>query len=254
MELIEPGSSIAEGDPATCFYVLIEGTVVTSRQVGGDDVEIGRTSQRGRLRAAPARPTWATGAAGLPATRCGPPRRPGSSCSARTASPRSCASGSRWRCTCSRACSSAASGPAQAVGQRERLLALGSLTAGLTHELNNPAAAAVRATRACASGSRGCAASSRLLAAGQVRPGRPGDPHRAAAARGGDRSPRRPSSTRWTRPTARTSSATGSRTTACRDGWQLAPDVRPGRPRRRVARAGADMRRRRRCSSPRCAG
>ena len=34
----------------------------------------------------------------------------------------------------------------QQVGQRERLLALGSLSAGLTHELNNPAAAAVRAT------------------------------------------------------------------------------------------------------------
>jgi signal transduction histidine kinase len=34
----------------------------------------------------------------------------------------------------------------QAVAQRERLLALGSLSAGLTHELNNPAAAAVRAT------------------------------------------------------------------------------------------------------------
>ena len=30
----------------------------------------------------------------------------------------------------------------QAIGQRERLLALGSLSAGLTHELNNPAAAA----------------------------------------------------------------------------------------------------------------
>lgn len=35
-----------------------------------------------------------------------------------------------------------------AVGQRERLLSLGRLSAGLTHELNNPAAAAVRATAA----------------------------------------------------------------------------------------------------------
>jgi signal transduction histidine kinase len=34
----------------------------------------------------------------------------------------------------------------QVLQQRERLLALGSLSAGLTHELNNPAAAAVRAT------------------------------------------------------------------------------------------------------------
>jgi signal transduction histidine kinase len=33
----------------------------------------------------------------------------------------------------------------ETMGQRERLLALGSLSAGLTHELNNPAAAAVRA-------------------------------------------------------------------------------------------------------------
>ena len=32
------------------------------------------------------------------------------------------------------------------IGERERLLALGSLSAGLTHELNNPASAAVRAT------------------------------------------------------------------------------------------------------------
>jgi len=37
---------------------------------------------------------------------------------------------------------------AEMVGQRERLLALGKLTAGLTHELNNPAAAAARATAA----------------------------------------------------------------------------------------------------------
>ena len=47
VELIEPGRVFAEGDPATCFYVLIEGTVVLSRRVGADDVEISRTSQRG---------------------------------------------------------------------------------------------------------------------------------------------------------------------------------------------------------------
>src|SRR6202044_715509 len=35
-----------------------------------------------------------------------------------------------------------------AIGQRERLLALGTLSAGLTHELNNPASAAVSATAA----------------------------------------------------------------------------------------------------------
>jgi signal transduction histidine kinase len=36
----------------------------------------------------------------------------------------------------------------QIIGQRQQLLALGALTAGLTHELNNPAAAAVRANAA----------------------------------------------------------------------------------------------------------
>ena len=50
--------------------------------------------------------------------------------------------------------------PSEAIGQRERLLALGSLSAGLTHELNNPAAAAVRATAACANASARCGTSS----------------------------------------------------------------------------------------------
>ena len=33
----------------------------------------------------------------------------------------------------------------QIIGQREKLLALGTITAGLTHQLNNPAAATARA-------------------------------------------------------------------------------------------------------------
>src|SRR5262249_43223921 len=47
VEMSEPGSVFAEGNPATCFYVLLEGTLVLSRRVGTDDVETGRTSQRG---------------------------------------------------------------------------------------------------------------------------------------------------------------------------------------------------------------
>jgi len=47
VELFEPGPVYAEGDPATCFYVLLSGTVVMSRLVGGDDVEVGRTSSVG---------------------------------------------------------------------------------------------------------------------------------------------------------------------------------------------------------------
>src|SRR5689334_19747059 len=47
VERFEAGPVYTEGDPATCFYVMIEGTVVLSRRVGADDVEVGRTSQRG---------------------------------------------------------------------------------------------------------------------------------------------------------------------------------------------------------------
>jgi len=54
----------------------------------------------------------------------------------------------------------------QAVGQRERLLALGSLSAGLTHELNNPAAAAVRATAALRERVAGMRNKLRMIASG----------------------------------------------------------------------------------------
>ena len=60
-------------------------------------------------------------------------------------SPGSCRRSSRWPSTCSRATWSAARRQSQIIGQREKLLALGTITAGLTHQLNNPAAATARA-------------------------------------------------------------------------------------------------------------
>ena len=47
VELIPTGPLFTEGDPATCFYVLLEGTLVMSRRVGADDVEVTRSSNPG---------------------------------------------------------------------------------------------------------------------------------------------------------------------------------------------------------------
>jgi signal transduction histidine kinase len=145
IEVIEPGRVFAEGEPATCFYVLIEGTVVQSRRVGDDDVEVGRTSQRGVYSGA----YMAYLGDRVPQTyanslRVTEPSRfyvLGSDCFAQIMTewfpmPVHLLEGLFFGSQRTK----------EVVGQRERLLALGSLTAGLTHELNNPAAAAVRAT------------------------------------------------------------------------------------------------------------
>jgi len=47
VEVFPAGPVYQEGDPATFFYVLLEGTVVLSRRVGPDDIDAGQTSQRG---------------------------------------------------------------------------------------------------------------------------------------------------------------------------------------------------------------
>jgi signal transduction histidine kinase len=60
---------------------------------------------------------------------------------------------------------------ANIVGQRQRLLALGALSAGLTHELNNPAAAAVRATAALRDRVAGMRQKLAMLAKDDVDPG-----------------------------------------------------------------------------------
>ena len=77
---------------------------------------------------------------------------------------------------------------AELVGQRERLLALGKLSAGLTHELNNPAAAAGAGRRGAAGPVRRHAAQARAAVRGEDRRRGAADPHRAA---GGVRRPGR---------------------------------------------------------------
>ncbi|MGW4273765.1 ATP-binding protein [Streptomyces seoulensis] len=147
VELFEPGPVYAEGDPATCFYVMIEGTVVLSRRVGADDVEVARTAQRGVYGGAmqaylgdrvqqvyrnSMRVTEPTRFFVLPAAVFAEIMREWFPMAVHLLE------GLFFGSKNTRA----------AIGQRERLLALGSLSAGLTHELNNPAAAAVRATAA----------------------------------------------------------------------------------------------------------
>jgi signal transduction histidine kinase len=134
-----------EGDPATCFVVLLSGTVSLSRNVHGDDVELNRTDQVGVYGGAtqaylgdrvPQLYTTTMHAISdvevyeLPAVELGAAMR-------------------GWFPMAMHLLEGLFFGMRNvnnAAAERERLLALGALSAGLTHELNNPAAAAVRAT------------------------------------------------------------------------------------------------------------
>ncbi|MEU0557915.1 ATP-binding protein [Dactylosporangium sp. NPDC006015] len=134
-----------EGEPATCFVVLLSGTVSLSRNVHGDDIELSRTDQVGVYGGA----TQAylgdrvpqvynntmhaitdSEMYELPAVELGAAMR-------------------EWFPMAMHLLEGLFFGMRNvnnAAAERERLLALGALSAGLTHELNNPAAAAVRAT------------------------------------------------------------------------------------------------------------
>jgi CRP-like cAMP-binding protein len=148
VERFEPGPVYREGDPATCFFVLLEGTVVLSRRVGDDDVEVSRSSQVG---------VYAGAFQAYLGDQADQARYKGSM---RVTVP------SRFYVLPADAFARIMrdwfpmavhllegvffghQNTQRTINQRERLLALGSLSAGLTHELNNPAAAAVRATSA----------------------------------------------------------------------------------------------------------
>ena len=140
------GSSVyREGEAATCFVVLLSGMVSLSRNVHGDDIELSRTDQVGVYGGA----TQAylgdrvpqvynntmhaitdVEVYELPAVELGAAMR-------------------QWFPMAMHLLEGLFFGMRNtnnAAAERERLLALGALSAGLTHELNNPAAAAVRAT------------------------------------------------------------------------------------------------------------
>ncbi len=141
------GPVFAEGEPALWCYVLLEGVLVLSRKVGTDDVELVRSSQRGAY-------------AGAFQAFLGDQVPQVYTASLRVTEPTrlfvmSAATYTQmihqWFPMALHLLEGLffnVQNTQQVIGQRERLLALGSLSAGLTHELNNPAAAAVRATSA----------------------------------------------------------------------------------------------------------
>ena len=147
VELIPPGPVYTEGDPATCFYVLLAGTLVLSRRVGADDVETNRTSMPGVYGGAfTAYLRDRAPQVYITSMRVTEPSRFFVLDAGKFAQMME-----DWFPLSIHLLEGAFLGVQNAqriVSQRERLLALGSLSAGLTHELNNPAAAAVRATSA----------------------------------------------------------------------------------------------------------
>ncbi|MEV7551594.1 ATP-binding protein [Amycolatopsis sp. NPDC089917] len=134
-----------EGEPATCFYLLLSGALRMTRLVGGTEVETIRSDQRGAYCGATQffvhQETEHTYGASvhavsdltfltLPAAEFATEFR-------------------RWFPMATHLLEGMYLGWRNSdtvIGSRRRLLALGELSAGLTHELNNPAAAAVRAT------------------------------------------------------------------------------------------------------------
>jgi signal transduction histidine kinase len=147
VEVFEPGPVFAEGAPATRFFVLLEGTMALSRRVGADDVEVSKTSQRGVYAGA-----WTAYLGDRMTQVYLNSARAVAPCRFFVLDAEVFAQLMRdWFPMAVHLLEGLFFGTKnaqQAVGQRERLLALGSLSAGLTHELNNPAAAAVRATAA----------------------------------------------------------------------------------------------------------
>ncbi|MGL4173441.1 MAG: ATP-binding protein [Actinomycetota bacterium] len=143
---ISPGEYFTrEGELADCFYQLLDGTIALSRRVGDTDVEITRSSMRGAYTGATT--VW------LPESDrenfYGASSRAVTECTLFAVPADGFASFIREHLPMAihllGGISIGMRVSQERISQRQRLQALGALSAGLTHELNNPAAAAVRA-------------------------------------------------------------------------------------------------------------
>ncbi len=143
IENYQPGPICVEGEPATCFYVLIEGELMMSKLSGGQDIETNRTSQRGVYCGAWRAFTGGNQKSYDASVHVTKPSRffvmdaPVFAQFMKDQFPMAvhlldgiAVGTDRTR---------------RIIDNREKLLALGRLSAGLTHQLNNPAAASVRA-------------------------------------------------------------------------------------------------------------
>jgi signal transduction histidine kinase len=138
---------LEEGAPAELVILLLSGTITLGRKVGPDDVEMVRSDQRGAY--AGAMQSYLAGAGDLTYTATA---RAVTDLQLLVLAAEDFGVAVReWFPMAIHLLDGLFFGmrnSQQIIGQRQQLLALGSLAAGLTHELNNPAAAAVRANAA----------------------------------------------------------------------------------------------------------
>ncbi|CDP84951.1 MULTISPECIES: ATP-binding protein [Mycolicibacterium] len=143
IETFPAGPIVTEGDPATCFYVMLDGELVMSKRSGGVDIQTNRTSMRGVYFGA-----WSAYIPGEEhvyeaSVRLTKPSR----VFVLDANAFASFMQSQFPMAVHLLEGHKVGGrrQSQIIGQREKLLALGNITAGLTHQLNNPAAATARA-------------------------------------------------------------------------------------------------------------
>ncbi|TWS21625.1 histidine kinase [Tsukamurella asaccharolytica] len=146
VETFPAGPVYSTGDPAQWLYVLLKGTIALSQKVGDVEVETNRSDQRGAYAGA-----WSAflGKGGPTQTQYNSSMRAVTEAQFFLLPAEEFNKAMHeWFPMAVHLLEGVFYGgqrSRQMVEQRERLLALGSLSAGLTHELNNPAGAATRA-------------------------------------------------------------------------------------------------------------